>query len=70
MSTPQLDPFSLVVLAIGAAISIPICWYAIGEFRLANRLLRVRPDSVFDATDGGGIELRGTAEPIDDGRLL
>lgn len=69
MSTPQLEPFSLVVLAIGAAISIPICWYAIGEFRLANRLLRVRPDSVFDATDGG-IELRGTAEPIDDGRFL
>ena len=66
MSAMQLEPFSLVPLALGALVAIPLCWYGLGELRLAHRVLRVRPDSALDAPDGGRIELRGTARPVDD----
>ncbi|WP_440763616.1 GIDE domain-containing protein [Natronorubrum sp. DTA7] len=64
----QVESASVAVLALGAAVAVAFCWYGIGELRLANRILRSRPDSVLDTTDGGRIELRGTARPVDDGR--
>ncbi len=66
----QLEPISLALLAVGAIVAIPLCWYAASQFRFAHRVLRVQPDSTFDAPDGGRIELRGTAEPIDEDTLV
>ena len=65
----QLEPVSAAILAVGAVVAVAFCWYGLGELRLANRILRSQPDSVLDTTDGGRVELRGTARPVDDGRL-
>ena len=70
MTALRIEPISLAVLAMGAIVATALCWYAVTELRLANRVLRVRPDSALDAPTGGRIELRGTAEPIDDGTLV
>ncbi|QSX00124.1 E3 ubiquitin--protein ligase [Haloterrigena alkaliphila] len=70
MTPAQLEPVSIAVLALGAIVAVPFCWYGLTELRVANRVLRVEPDSVFDATDGGRVELRGTAQPVEEGRLV
>ncbi|WP_440770714.1 GIDE domain-containing protein [Natronorubrum sp. DTA28] len=68
MTPAQLDPLSVVVLAIGGVIALGCLWYGIAELRLANRVLRSRPDSVLDTPNGGRVELRGTATAA--GRLV
>lgn len=63
MVTTQFDPVSLGILAIAAAVALGCLAYGVAELRLANAVLRSRPDSVLETTDGGPVELRGTAEP-------
>ncbi|WP_436345842.1 E3 ubiquitin--protein ligase [Natronorubrum sp. FCH18a] len=68
MTPVQLEPLSVAFLAIGGAIALGCLWYGIAELRLANRVLRSRPDAVLDTPNGGRVELRGTATSA--GRLV
>lgn len=61
MIVPSIGPLAVLVLV--AAGSLVALGYGLGELRLANHVLRSRPDAVLDAPRGGPIELRGTAKP-------
>lgn len=57
----SVDPFPAGALAIASAFALVAVSYGASELRVAAHLLRTRPASVLDATDGGPIELRGEA---------
>lgn len=63
MAAAPTNPLSIAVLALASAVFLVCLGYAVRELRLANHVLRSRPNSVLDAPGGGPIELRGTTEP-------
>lgn len=65
MVTSSPDPFAVGLLAAVGLVALVPALYGVRELRLANRVLRSRPNSVLDTTKGGPVELRGTAEPVD-----
>ena len=60
---PALDPVEIGIFVLGSLASLGLLVYGVGELRLATYVLRSRPDGVLETTDGGPVELRGTAEP-------
>lgn len=78
MASPVPTPLAAGILALVAAASLVSLAYGLGELRLAYHVLRSEPESTLDATDGGPIELRGTARsagrtvrsPFTDARCL
>ncbi|WP_255168636.1 E3 ubiquitin ligase family protein [Natrononativus amylolyticus] len=62
------DPVAVALLAVIGLVALFPLLYGVRELRLANHVLRSRPHSVLEATNGGPVELRGTAEPA--GRTL
>lgn len=58
------NPISVAVLAVVAVPAAFVVAYGASELRLAIHLLRSRPGSVLETTEGGPVELRGEARPV------
>lgn len=63
MATTPTDPIFLLLFALVGAVALACLVYGVRELQFANHVLRSRPNSVLEATQGGPIELRGTANP-------
>lgn len=70
MTTLQVDPTGLALLALAGAVAVVLGVYGLAELRLAARVLRSEPDSVLETPRGGHVELRGTARPVNERRVL
>ncbi|WP_114575440.1 E3 ubiquitin--protein ligase [Saliphagus sp. LR7] len=58
------DPVPVAVVLVVAVPAAFVVAYGASELRLASHLLRSRPDSVLETTEGGPVELRGEARPV------
>lgn len=58
------DPISVAVVLVVAVPAAFVVAYGASELRLAACLLRSRPDTVLETTEGGPVELRGEARPV------
>ncbi|MCU4742929.1 GIDE domain-containing protein [Natronoglomus mannanivorans] len=61
MVTTTTDPVFLLFFALVALVAFACLVYGVRELQFANHVLRSRPDSVLETTQGGPVELRGTA---------
>lgn len=57
------EPITLTLLATGGLVALALVAYGLGQWRLAYRLYRERPNAVLDTPGGGTVELSGTVVP-------
>lgn len=63
MVTTSMELFVILLLALVGLVALAFVAYGVRELQVASHVLRSRPNSVLEATQGGPIELRGTATP-------